>query len=112
MSTFEYPRDASNLLACSTSEGDVVVWELKVRIPGSAPSPAAGGTAAALAAAGAAAVEVTTTGFLCITGAKAQRWDEDETGGFSIVWQIAVWFGAAFEVVVRSLEIRRHHVFR
>lgn len=48
------------------------MWELQVRLPGSAAS-SAGGVAAAVAAAGAAAVEVSTTGFLCVTGAHAQR---------------------------------------
>lgn len=72
MSTFEYSRDVSGLLACSTAEGDVLIWELQVRSPGTSPSTSSGG-AATVVGSGSKAVEVSVGGFLSITGGGAQR---------------------------------------
>lgn len=71
-STVKYSRDVSGLLACSTSEGDVIVWELQVHEPTASVSPSSGG-AAGVVAAGTVGVQVSTVGFLCVTGGNAQR---------------------------------------
>lgn len=75
LSAGEHSKDSSALLACSTSEGDVVVWELLVRAS-SVSITGSGSSAAKAAASASAAVEVSTPGFLCMTGGHAQRWVE------------------------------------
>lgn len=72
LSAGEHTKDSLSLLACSTSEGDVVIWELLVRA--SSGSITGSASSAKAAASASAAVEVSTPGFLCMTGGHAQRW--------------------------------------
>lgn len=74
MTTGYHPDDISARLACSTSEGDLLVWELLVNLPGAVPAGGGGGAKAAMAAAAASgSLEVITPMMLCVTGGHAQR---------------------------------------